>query len=100
MKKNALLIDVSCDEGGAIETSIPTTIENPIYYVNGIAHYVVDHTPAIYFRTFTKNNSAVIYPYLDDLISENSNEVLDSSLIIKNGLIIDRTIVDFQGRNY
>lgn len=98
MKKNAFFIDVSCDEHGAIETSVPTTIENPIYFVDGIAHYVVDHTPAIYFKTFTRNNSAIIYPYLDDLISGKHNEVLESALIIKHGEILDQTINEFQGR--
>src|SRR5690606_25611874 len=39
MKKGALIIDISCDLNGAVESCIPTTIENPCYVVNGIAHY-------------------------------------------------------------
>ena len=30
MKQNALIIDVSCDKHGGIETSVPTTIKDPI----------------------------------------------------------------------
>lgn len=98
MKKNSMIIDVSCDKCGAIETSIPTTIERPYYYVDGILHYVVDHTPALFYKTFTKNNSEIIAPYINDLINENNNEVLNKALIIKNGIILDNEINDYQKR--
>ena len=98
MKKNAFIIDVSCDRHGGIETSIPTTIDNPIYIVDGIVHYVVDHTPAIFFKTFTIENSKVILPYLDMLISTKHNDVLQNCQIIKNGIIVDQEINKFQKR--
>lgn len=98
MKKNALIIDVSCDRHGGIESSIPTTIDNPTYVVNGVVHYVVDHTPSLLFKQFTIDNSAVIYPYLDELITGETGEVLEKALIIKSGLIIDQEINKFQNR--
>jgi N5-(carboxyethyl)ornithine synthase len=98
MKKNSMIIDVSCDRNGGIETSIPTTILEPTYTVNGVLHYVVDHTPALFYKTFTYNNSAIIYPYLEQLMTETIDDVLNDSLIIKNGEIIDKAIIEFQGR--
>ena len=98
MKKNAMIIDVSCDKNGAIESSIPTTIENPVYKVDGILHYVVDHTPALFFKTFTWNNSSIIYTYLEQLILGDLGEVLKRSLIIKLGKIVDSEIIRFQKR--
>lgn len=98
MKKNAMIIDVSCDRNGGIETSIPTTIENPTYEVDGILHYVVDHTPSIFYKTFSINNSKVIYPYIEELMSENVGNVLKDSLIIDEGTIVDIEINKFQGR--
>lgn len=53
LKHGALIIDISCDRAGAIETSIPTTIENPTYVVDGVTHYVVDHTPSIFQNNFS-----------------------------------------------
>ena len=38
MKKGAMIIDVSCDRNGGIETSIPTSIKHPTYIVDGIVH--------------------------------------------------------------
>ena len=98
MKKSAMIVDVSCDRNGGIETSVPTTIEEPTYIVDGILHYVVDHTPALFFKTFTWNNSEIMWPYLDQLISDKPEKVLRDSLIISCGVIIDQEINSFQNR--
>lgn len=93
MKKNAMIIDVSCDRNGGIETSLPTTIFNPTYMVDGILHYAVDHTPAIYYKTFSYENSKIIQPFIEQLITGKHSEILENSLIIKRGIILDNMIV-------
>ena len=98
MKPGALLIDVSCDEGMGIETSRPTSIEKPTYVVDGIVHYVVDHTPAIFFASATESLSEALYPFLDDLIEGKENPILKKATIIENGRIIDQRITQFQNR--
>ncbi|MGN1443039.1 MAG: N(5)-(carboxyethyl)ornithine synthase [Acutalibacteraceae bacterium] len=98
MKKNSMIIDVSCDRHGAVESSEPTTIENPTYIVDGIVHYVVDHTPALYYKTFSKDNSETVYPYIEQLMTDKPDKVLQSALIIKDGIIIDEEINRFQRR--
>lgn len=55
MKKGSLIIDVSCDRNGGIETCIPTSMDNPTYEVDGIVHYAVDHTPSIFYKTISKS---------------------------------------------
>ena len=98
MKKGAMIIDVSCDRSGGIETCIPTTIEDPVYTVDGIMHYAVDHTPALFHKTFTYNNSQVVSTYLDQLVVDAPGKVLKGSLIIVNGLIVDQEIISYQKR--
>lgn len=98
MKKGSMIIDVSCDRNGGIETSIPTTIESPTYYVDGVLHYVVDHTPSIFYKTFTYNNSSIVVKFIDLFVNEKTNSVLDDALIISNGKIIDKDIIAFQNR--
>lgn len=98
MKHNSMIVDVSCDKNGGIETSIPTTIEKPTYMVDGVLHYVVDHTPALFHKTFTWNNSEVIWKYINELQNENYDEVLHDALIIKDGKIVDNEINKYQGR--
>ncbi len=98
MRPGSMIVDVSCDRGGGIETSIPTTIEDPVYTEEGILHYVVDHTPALFHKTFTRNNSKIVRRYLEEFLSGNHSDVLESSLIIQDGKIVDREIIEFQNR--
>ena len=98
MKKGSMIIDVSCDLNGAIETSHPTTIDNPIYLVDDIIHYAVDHTPSLFYHTFSLECSKIIIDYINDLIEEQENEVLHEATIIKNGKILDQKINDYQER--
>ncbi len=98
MKKTAMIIDVSCDRHGGIETSIPTSLTDPTFYVDGILHYAVDHTPSIFYKTFSYNNSKVIVPFLEQLMSDRPGEILKESLIIRDGVIVDPEIIQRQGR--
>lgn len=98
MRKGAMIIDISCDEHGAIETTSPTTFEDPTYYVDGILHYAVDHTPSIFYQTATAAISEETSKYIDDLIEGNPNPILRDALIIEDGKIMDQDINKFQDR--
>ena len=97
MKRGAMIIDISCDRAGAVETSVPTTIAEPSYIVDGVRHYVVDHTPALFYKSTSEAISHVLPRYLDGLIEGRwcGNE---KALIIEKGRIIDQTINEFQHR--
>jgi len=100
MKRNAMIIDVSCDKSGAVETSMPTTIEKPAYYVEGVLHYVVDHTPSIFYKTATMEISKQAKNYIDELVS---NKIESPELKMANcssrGVIFDEKILNFQKRS-
>lgn len=98
MKKNSLIIDISCDKNGAIETSKPTTIDEPTYYVDGVMHYAVDHTPSMVYRTISKELSKEVSKYIDYIITGEKCEVLENAKIIENGNILDDRINKFQNR--
>ena len=98
MKKGAMIIDISSNKELEIETSHATTIDNPVYSVDGIMHYVVDHTPAIFWKTATESISKEIIKYIDDLVEENYNKTLENATIIKDGKILDEKIIKFQKR--
>ena len=98
MRPGALLIDISCDRNGGIETSIPTTIQNPTYVVEGITHYVVDHTPSLFWKTTSESLSKVFVRFIDELIEERPGEVLMKAKILDRGDILDPRICVFQCR--
>ncbi|XMB72181.1 N(5)-(carboxyethyl)ornithine synthase [Mycoplasmatota bacterium WC30] len=100
MKKNAMIVDVSCDLKGAIETTIPTSIENPVYIVDDILHYAVDHTPSIIEETSTIVFGDIVAKYIDLIIDGTfkKNKTLKDAIIIEKGKIIDQRINVFQKR--
>ncbi len=98
MKRGAMIIDISCDRAGAIETSVPTTIENPTYTIDGIRHYVVDHTPSLFYKTTSRFLSEVVASFCDQLITDSPTECLLHAKCIEQGKIIDQRIVSFQHR--
>ncbi len=48
MKPGAMIVDVACDENGAIETCRDTTHDDPIYFVDGVMHYVCGQHPSAF----------------------------------------------------
>jgi len=82
MKKTALIVDISCDEKGAVQTCIPTTWDNPTYKVNGITHFCIDNLPTAIPRGASKHLSSMILPFV--LTVANDVE-LKTGLMTKNG---------------
>jgi alanine dehydrogenase len=70
MKRHAVLVDVSIDQGGCFETSRPTTHSNPTYEVDGITHYCVTNMPGAVpiTSTYALNNATI--PYVLHLASD------------------------------
>lgn len=94
MKRGSMIIDISCDRAGAIETSVPTSIDAPTYVVDGIVHYAVDHTPALFYKSTTDAISSVLPRYLDGLIAGGWCGNL-SACIARDGIIVNETIKGF-----
>jgi alanine dehydrogenase len=67
MKRHAVLVDVSIDQGGCFETSHPTTHSNPTYEVDGITHYCVANMPGAVPVTSTFALTNATMPYVIDL---------------------------------
>jgi alanine dehydrogenase len=70
MKHQAVLVDVSIDQGGCFETSRPTTHSNPTYEVDGITHYCVTNMPGAVPITSTYALTNATMPYILHLASD------------------------------
>src|SRR5512135_440615 len=64
MKPRSLIMDISIDEGGCIETSRPTTHDHPTYVEEGVIHYCVPNIPGVVARTATHAFANVAMPYI------------------------------------
>ncbi|SEF89175.1 N(5)-(carboxyethyl)ornithine synthase [Sphingobacterium lactis] len=98
MKKGAMIIDISCDRNGGIETCIPTSMTDPTYEVDGVLHYAVDHTPSIFYKTISASLSEEVSKTIDSLIEDRPNNVLIDAQIFVDGEIKDQRIKEFQNR--
>jgi alanine dehydrogenase len=65
MKKGSVIIDVSIDQGGCIETSEITTLENPTYIKHDVIHYCVPNIPSRVSKTASVAFSHILYPILN-----------------------------------
>ncbi len=63
MKPGSVIVDVAVDQGGCIETTKPTTHEQPTYVVDGILHYAVANMPGGVPRTSTLALTNATFPY-------------------------------------
>jgi len=86
MKRHAVLVDVSIDQGGCFETSRPTTHSNPTYEVDGIIHYCVANMPGAVPITSTWALTNATMPYLIRLADEGVHRALGADPGFMRGL--------------
>lgn len=76
MKRGAVIVDISIDQGGTAETSRPTTHAVPFYVEEGIVHYCVTNMPSAVPRTSTIALSEATLPYIERMIRSGIREAL------------------------
>jgi alanine dehydrogenase len=77
MKRHAVLVDVSIDQGGCFETSRPTTHSDPTFEVDGVTHYCVTNMPGAVPITSTYALTNATLPYLIKLADLGVEEALE-----------------------
>jgi alanine dehydrogenase len=85
MKKGAVIVDVSVDQGGCIETTKPTTHNEPVYVVDGVIHYCVANMPGAYPRTSTLALTAKTLKYIK-LLADSGIKTAAVNNIFKSAL--------------
>ena len=79
MKPRALILDLSIDQGGCIETSRPTDHGSPTFLEEGVLHYCVPNISGVLGRTATHALFMAAYPYLEQIASLGLAEALQAS---------------------
>jgi alanine dehydrogenase len=86
MRPRSIVIDLSIDQGGCIETSHPTTHSNPTYFEENVLHYCVPNMTGVLGRTATHAMNNASWPFVK-LISDVGLEVaLEADNALKCGL--------------
>jgi len=90
MPSQSVIIDVSIDQGGCVETVRPTTHANPVYEIDGIIHYGVPNMPGAVPRTSTQALTNVTLPYVHKIASLGLEGAMEEDPGLRAGLNIYR----------
>lgn len=86
MKNGAVIVDIAVDQGGCVETTKPTTHQDPVYTVNGVIHYTVANMPGAYARTATKALTNSTIDYAKEIANKGWKQACKENKSIKKGL--------------
>ncbi len=86
MRRGAVLVDVSIDQGGCFETSKPTTHKEPTYVVDEVVHYCVANMPGGVPRTSTVALNNATLPFTLALADKGWRRALEDDIHLRNGL--------------
>jgi alanine dehydrogenase len=95
MKEGSVIVDVDVDNGGSVETSRATTLEDPTYVEDGVIHYCVKNVPAAVPITATRALSNALLPYVRQVAGIGLTDALNSDPGLARGVAVaDGRVVD------
>jgi len=97
MKPKSVIVDVSVDQGGCIETTRPTTHSDPTYMMEGVLHYCVANMPGIVPRTSTQALTNATLPYLLTLAASGVDAAVSADAGLAKGVNLSQGKVTCRG---
>jgi alanine dehydrogenase len=90
MEPGSVIIDISVDQGGCIETTRPTTYEEPTFTWEGVVHFGVTNMPGAVPRTASRALSAAVMGYALELAEPGweKNPALAKGINIRAGEVV------------
>lgn len=97
MKKGSVIIDISIDQGGCIETSRLTTHAHPVFVKNGVVHYCVPNIPSRVARTASYAFSNIFAPMIREIsYAGGVRQLMRDKPAIRNGVYMFEGILTNQ----
>ena len=106
MKRGSVIVDVAIDQGGCVETSKPTTFNDPTFIVDNVVHYCVANMPGGVPRTSTIALNKATLPYLVKLANKGYQKALSedknflAGLNVYKGHVTYKAVADVFGHEY
>lgn len=102
LQPGCLIIDVSCDEGMGFYCAKPTTFKEPMFQVDRVDYYAVDHTPSYFWESASRSISAALIVHLPTILGGpdewQKNETIRRAINIDKGVVQKAEILEFQNR--
>ena len=106
MNPGTVMVDVAVDQGGCIETTVPSTHDHPTYVIDEVIHYTVANMPGAVPRTSTIALTNATLPYAISLAAHGwkkackTDQALRKGLNVVNGKIVYKGVADAWGLPY
>jgi alanine dehydrogenase len=106
MKAGSVIVDVDVDNGGCVETSRPTTLEDPTFVEAGVIHYCVKNVPASVPVTSTRALSNALFPYVREVAGRgladaiNADPGLGRGVVVAEGRVVDSVLARATGTEH
>ncbi len=86
MKPRSVIIDMSIDQGGCVETSRPTTHQSPTFLDEGVIHCGIPNLPSVVARTATHAFNNAAWPYVQAVARLGIDAALDTIPALARGV--------------
>jgi alanine dehydrogenase len=83
MQPGSVIVDVSVDQGGCVETSRPTSHADPVFVKHDVLHYGVINMPGAYPRTATRALTTASLPYVLSLADKGMEALRENQWFAK-----------------
>jgi alanine dehydrogenase len=89
MQPGSVVVDISVDQGGCIETTRPTNYADPTYIESGVVHFAVTNMPGAVPRSASQALSAALLPYVHGICQPDwrSNADLQRGINVAEGRV-------------
>jgi alanine dehydrogenase len=90
MKPGSVIVDVSIDQGGCIETSRPTLLDHPTFRVHDVVHYCVPNMTSNIARSASRVLSIAALPYVREIAGRGVDDALRADAGLARGVYMYR----------
>lgn len=100
MRPGSVVVDLSVDQGGCVETTRVTTHNDPIYYVHDVVHYCVGNMPGAVPHTSTSALTNATLPYIEKLANQGiagavaNDPSLGEGVNLHNGAVTNAAVAE------
>jgi len=105
MRTGSVIVDISIDQGGCVETIRPTTHSDPVYEIDGVIHYGVSNMPGAVARTSTFALTSATIPYVAAIAdlgcagAVRTDKALARGVNVRGGAITCVAVAEAQGKS-
>jgi alanine dehydrogenase len=102
MKARSVIIDISIDQGGCIETSRPTSHDHPTFVEEGVIHYCIPNIPGVVGRTASRVFLIAALPYILEVADQGietamkENASIEAAINTHDGRLVHLTRLSAQ----